>query len=59
MRSGARGPHKKSRLDAHGDTVRMSAQKAISGVRRLGKEAYQFRFTSEFKYITLECKGTW
>jgi hypothetical protein len=37
----------------------MSAQKAIAGVRRLGKEAYQFKFTSEFEYIALECKGTW
>ncbi|CAI8056116.1 EH domain-binding protein 1, partial [Geodia barretti] len=37
----------------------MSAQKAFAGVRRLGKEAYQFQFTSEFEYIALECKGTW
>eukprot|EP00731_Ephydatia_muelleri_P016803 Em0009g1227a len=28
-------------------------------VKRNGKSAYQFRCTSTFEYIELECKGTW
>ena len=38
----------------------MSAlSKVARKVKRGGKAAYQFRCTSTFEYIELECKGTW
>ena len=39
--------------------VKMSLGKVARKLRRTGKTAYQFRFTSTFEYIELGCNGTW
>lgn len=37
----------------------MSLAKASRKLKRLGKTAVQFRISSTFEFIDLECKGTW
>ena len=37
----------------------MSLAKATRKIKRAGKTAVQFRITSTFEFIELECKGTW
>lgn len=37
----------------------MSLLKAKRKIKRLGKNAVQFRITSTFEFIEMECKGTW
>ena len=37
----------------------MSLAKAGRKLKRSGKTAVQFKFTSTFEYIDLECIGSW
>lgn len=38
---------------------KMSLGKVARKLKRVGKTAYQFRITSTFEYIELNCHGTW